>query len=295
VLAVEVVELLNRERQLGLTLIGRCPDGASGGAFYVVDATGTRSVLKFSIDDAGEYHLTVDRRLDRLRALGAPIARQRVYVADVVTAVVQELLAGTTGRPMTNSLVDQLLAINVLQSGLADEPPDAWRNTMATSLTDGLVGYCEHGSLLHDARTVKLLDRIRSVGRDLDLGALSADDIVHYDLHPGNVLTLDDDHLSGIVDWTAFVGDRLIDVVMLAFTSMQTASDDTLDLVWSAVFDMDSSDRTAAYVAHSVLRLVDWIIRHSGRDEAEWAVVAGEYAFGYVDAGRFTGFGERSD
>ena len=265
-------------------LLGRCASGQSGGAFLIVGPDDQQAILKYTVGVPIEWHLRGERRVDGLRSAGVPIADQTIHQLDAMTVIVQRQLPGAP-RPITRPMAEALVRFSELLAGKADEPPEAWRALMQSSLLEGLDGYCEHDSLRHASpRTAALLERITAIGHGADFDMLPAPDLVHYDLHPGNVLTEDGSHVSGIVDWDAVqTGDRLLDLVMLAFTASRESSDGVVQYLWDEAVAASTPPRLAVYAAHTALRLVDWVIRHEGMEAAAWAIDAGEHALERVE------------
>jgi len=196
-----------------------------------------------------------------------------------------EVVPGTNGPVLSTGLVDDLLRVNSLFAGEADDGPHLWRQLIECSLVEGLDGYCEHRSLqAFSEQTRKLLDRIRATGRSVDWGSLPADDLVHYDFHLGNVLSVDGQQVSAIVDWDAVrTGDRLLDLAVLAFTSMWRADEQLVAAVWDHLHEMGDEQRRSAYLHHTVLRLVDWTIRHNNPSTAHRTIAAAEKAFASLE------------
>jgi aminoglycoside phosphotransferase (APT) family kinase protein len=143
---------------------------------------------------------------------------------------------------------------------------------LITTLTEGGQGYCLHDSLRgYDDRTAELLSRIERFGSSLKETELVAGDIVHWDLHPGNLLT-GADGFSAIVDTDfAMVGDAAFDLVMLALTSRALPSEAGVQgRLDEAAFDQLEDIRKQAYLAHLFLRLLDWPIRRGSPNEIDF-------------------------
>jgi hypothetical protein len=139
-------------------------------------------------------------------------------------------------------------------------------------LTGDGPGFCLHEPLAtYSPRSARLLEHIHAVGADGS--AMIGDDLVHFDFHPGNVLT-ENGELTGVVDWDgATRGDRHLDLVTLRFTLTGRAPHLTgpLDDRLSTLSDR----RRRAYWAHLSLRQVDWSIRHHDDATVEkWLTVA---------------------
>jgi aminoglycoside phosphotransferase (APT) family kinase protein len=150
---------------------------------------------------------------------------------------------------------------------------------LITTLTVGGNGYCRHESFRsYDRRTRLLIERIELFGDTLRNEDFVAHDVVHWDLHPGNLL-VDANGLSAIVDTDfAIVGDAAFDLVMLALTSSAlTCEHGVGPRLFAEAFNGLDEVRTQAYLAHLFVRLIDWPIRRNSPVEVDfWLEKAGE-------------------
>ena len=172
---------------------------------------------------------------------------------------------------MTGPLTDDLLALHDLRLGLAPAGAGTWPDHLLETLTVGGDGYCLHQPLRdHDARTARLVARVEDLGRALDPATLAATDVVHWDLHPGNVLT-EHGALRAIVDNDfVTVGDAAFDLVTLALAADEIPADDGVrERLFAAAFDGLAAPRRNAYVGHIVVRCLDWAIRKGRVDEVD--------------------------
>jgi len=80
---------------------------------------------------------------------------------------------------------------------------------------------------------------------------------------------------------------RLLDLAILAFTSRWRAEGPVVARLWAEFFSIGDEQRCAVYMHHTVLRLVDWTIRHETPTVAQHTVAAAELALASLDAGRF--------
>jgi aminoglycoside phosphotransferase (APT) family kinase protein len=150
--------------------------------------------------------------------------------------------------------------------------PSVWPGVLITTLTVGGHDYCRHRSLRHhDERTARLLSRIEDVGRGIVPHDLVGHDIVHWDLHPGNLLQ-QDGALSAVVDTDfAAVGDAAFDLVLLALASLTVPCEKGVrSRLFAAAFDDLGALQRRAYLSHYFLRLLDWSIRRGRQDEIEF-------------------------
>ena len=159
---------------------------------------------------------------ERLREAGWPVPGESIIEAEEVTFIVQEFMPGTSPTAIGHELVDQLLDLHSRRLGLAGpDDPVRWPENLITTLAVGGNGYCRHESFYgYDERTRSLIGRIESFGCSLRAEDFIGHDVVHWDLHPGNLL-VDNGELSAVVDTDfAMVGDAGFDLVMLALTSL---------------------------------------------------------------------------
>jgi aminoglycoside phosphotransferase (APT) family kinase protein len=87
------------------------------------------------------------------------------------------------------------------------------------------------------------------------------DDYVHYDFNLANLLS-DGSRITGVVDINPPVvtGDRAFDLATLLF---YLYDDEDIRAVLSArILELTSRRAAAAYLAHMVLRQVEWSVRH---------------------------------
>jgi hypothetical protein len=124
-----VIELIREHRALDLTWVGSFAGGEVG-ATDVRGADGTRYVLKWwPGTDAGSA-LKSAALVERLQRLGYPVPRY--LLADVVGGVivtVQEFRDGAASDDVSDSVVDELLALNELQATAAGEGDAGWVST----------------------------------------------------------------------------------------------------------------------------------------------------------------------
>lgn len=255
--------------------------GGETGAHKFLAPDGRSVVVKWDMTPDGRSHrgeaVVLSERL-RIRA-GWPVPSEWVIDADDVRFVIQEFMAGTAPTRIDHELVEQLLALHNRRLGLAEpHDPVRWPINLITTLTTGGNGYCQHASLRdYDDRTRLLVERIESFGRSLDVNDFVGHDIVHWDLHPGNLL-VDGANLSAVVDTDfALVGDASFDLVMLALTCqrLECAPGVTSRLFDQAFENLDGL-RAQAYLAHLFIRLLDWPIRRNSLGEVNfWLAQAG--------------------
>ncbi|MGO8872422.1 MAG: phosphotransferase [Acidimicrobiales bacterium] len=272
--APEAVALLSRTTGGRYELVGRLAGGESG-AHHVLGPDGAPLVVKWDAEPSSRaLRIEALDLTERLRTAGGwPVPRQWTVDAGEYLFVVQELMPGTPVEVLSHSVVDRILELHTARVGLArPDDPVHWPSALLTTLTTGGAGYCRHESLRgYDSRTAMLVTGIEEFGRSISGEDLPGGDIVHWDLHPGNLLA-DGEDLAAIVDTDfAVVGDATFDLVMLAMASLATPCDPGVRTrLFGAAFDELDELRRRAYLAHLFLRLLDWPIRRGRGDEIEF-------------------------
>jgi len=256
--------------------------GGETGAHQFVAPDGRPVVVKWDTTPEGRSFRSEGVKLsERLRCrAGWPVPTESVVHADSVSFVIQEFMPGTPPTAIGHGLVDQLLELHSRRLGLA-EPHDTlhWPENLITTLVVGGNGYCRHDSLRgYDERTRSLIGRIESFGSSLKTEDFVGHDVVHWDLHPGNIL-VEDGALSAIVDTDfAVVGDAGFDLVMFALTGLSMESEPGVQQrLFAAAFDHLDQLRAQAYLGHLFVRLIDWPIRRNSHAEVDfWVAKANE-------------------
>jgi hypothetical protein len=270
---------INEQHGTSFALAERYADGESRtGAYAVNDATGRHGVLKWHPDPA---------LIDRLREIGAATARlrERGYPAPLYWVVgcigsacysIQEMLPGTPLRTVTPALVPRLMGLNALQKGQAIPHRQDWPDRVVDTVLHGGDGYCLLTPLrTYSAETAELLTTLQAlVARHQDERYEMAD-LVHFDFNPANIL-VEDGVISGVIDWQdACSGDCAFDLVTLLFYAWDAPA--VRDQLWQHTLERVGPGVLSVYLAHLILRQVDWSIRHHGpQDTASWLRIARE-------------------
>jgi aminoglycoside phosphotransferase (APT) family kinase protein len=215
---------------------------------------------------------------DRLRALNVVLARlrDRGYPAPRFLAVghapglvfwAQEHLPGSAldrgqtepDRAALARLLPELLRLNDAQAGLGTGPR-GWPDLITRTLTTGGDGYCLHATLQARRGTRDLLRVLRRVGDRCGPAIPAGDDFVHYDFTLANLLS-DGAAITGVIDINppVLAGDRAFDLATLLFYLYD--QDDIRDVLRTRLLDLADPRAARAYLAHMVLRQVDWSLR----------------------------------
>lgn len=262
-------------------LVGQLGGGETGGHQFI-GPDGHSVVVKWDTTVEGRSlrgeAVALSERLRR--EAGWPVPTESVVDAGRIRFIVQEFMPGTPPTTVDHRLVDQLLDLHSRRLGLAEpHDPIRWPANLVTTLAVGGNGYCRHGSLRgYDTRTRSLIQRIEAFGGSLRVEDFPGHDVVHWDLHPGNLL-VDASGLSAVVDTDfAMVGDAAFDLVMLALTSLPLMCESGVrSRLFAEAFDQLDDLRAQAYLGHLFVRLIDWPIRRNSPAEVEfWLARADE-------------------
>jgi hypothetical protein len=270
---LDVLPRVEAEHGLRFEVRGRAVHGESDtGAWFAVDASDGRPVVLKVYPDEGavlRFEMLM-RSLDVLRERSYPVPEYGpVVVVPGVTLVVQSVLRGITGHRPGRRLVNRVLELNELQVDVPSPVnPLSWGAFIVHSLVEGENGWAMHEPLrTHSIESRRLLARIEGIGHQTESHRFHADGLVHLDLHTGNMLLDGDDLLVGIVDWDgACYGDRRFDLVTFAHNLTASGDANLATPVWALLEAVVDPHVLRAYVAHMVLRLVDWQIRHDPHD-----------------------------
>jgi len=261
----------------GIRLVsdGWCRGGQIG-ACYVRWTDGHRSVLTAGPPGGLETAQRAASLTADARAAGVPAPRYELVAGlPSFTAVVQELLPGTVPVMVTRRTVASIVELIRRCRGVLADRDDLPAPSLFLR-TDG-PGFCLHGAMAsYDRRTARLLAAIEKAGAELP-EQLAGEDLVHFDLHPENVLVDDTGEVTGVVDWDgAARSDGALDLMTLRFDLARRAPEDGRWVAGLLRESVPEPVRLACW-AHLSLRLVDWAIRElTGEDVDAWLRAAAE-------------------
>ena len=211
--------------------------------------------------------------MNQLRDRGYPAPEYlAVGTASGVVFTIQQRLPGRTLErgpglrvepKVLTSVLPSVLESVELQADIGDVSDPPWPHWLLETIRNGGEGYCLHATMLTRPDTTSLLERIICLATPSPLSPARSTDIVHFDLNPANILH-DEGRLTGIVDWNvpfvgAAQGDRGFDLATLLFYCYDSAS---RDLLWEQAVHVSGAAWTRVYLAHLVLRQVEWTVRH---------------------------------
>jgi Ser/Thr protein kinase RdoA (MazF antagonist) len=263
------VDALARSIDPALHVIGRPAAGVSGAVYDVRDGNDRALILKLAGSDLDvERAATTCARLRR-RGYPAPVV-VRTGRFGAVDYILSERLPGEPMPPTTIARVPQVLALVDAQRGIGLPSRSQWVSAVVASVVGGRVGYCEHEPLrTHSDETRALLGRLFRIAdaTDDDFDVPTAD-IVHFDLSHANVLSVDGEAITGVIDWEGTTtGDAAFDLVTHALYTYEL---DALDALLTAAADRTDTRVLALYAAHMVLRQVSWSLRNADDFTIRW-------------------------
>ncbi len=268
----ELRRLLRDHAGLDLVRLAPTRSGESRHAFWVTDRAGCAGLLKVipgaGMDAAGRLR-ALNAVLGRLRARGYPAPQFRAIGSVPGLAFwIQQRLPGHILDPGTRrpaqaavaAMLPQLLELNDAQEGLGTGP-DSWPGLIAATLASGGDGYCLHATLHASPAARDMLPVLRRIGDRCCPAIPAGSDFVHYDFTPANLLS-DGTAITGVIDINppVLAGDRAFDLATLLFYCYD--HDRARDLLTARLSELAGPQAAAAYLAHMILRQVDWSLRH---------------------------------
>jgi aminoglycoside phosphotransferase (APT) family kinase protein len=266
----DIIEAINCAHAASLTLEARAASGESG-AYVVRDAAGSRLILKFG--HGREFEPTRAARMTgALRALGYP-APEYLIVGEIGGAryAVQRILAGELllHSSFSRARLDAIIALNRIQRGRSSEPGADWLPELRRSVFEGFEEYCRVDTLKnHSPETRRMLEHFQRIAAAAEDAPCPVSDVVHWDFHGGNIL-VEGDRISGVIDWDGLrFGDASFDLMTLLFYSYR--DEDTRRPLWDEARAHSSMSLLRLYLAHVIVRQLDWSIRNHSRHVSDF-------------------------
>jgi aminoglycoside phosphotransferase (APT) family kinase protein len=264
----DLIAQINQGRGTSYRIVGSYDVGESGAASKVIDSEANRYVLKVGARD--EFRAENAARTTRLlRGLGYPAPE---YVAvgaieETSYSLQRELPGEPLGSRVSLALLPQLLHLNDLQLGRGDSENDEPQRIIR-GVMEGYADFCIIDTFrvysVESARMLRVLQRIVA-GRARE--CRKRNDIVHFDFHTNNIL-IEDDRITGVIDWEGTeIGDCAFDLATLLFYTWPFA--DFREGLWRALLERTTLGAIAVYLAHMIVRQLDWSMRHHQRETVE--------------------------
>jgi hypothetical protein len=170
---------------------------------------------------------------------------------------------------LTPEVVPRLLELNSMQRGLSMPGRRDWPRRIVDTVLFGGDGYCLLVPLqTYSSETVELLAMLQSIVRRYGDDIFETNDLVHFDFNPTNILA-DQGTISGVIDWQEpCSGDSTFDLATLMFYAWGVPL--VRDLLWRHLLQRIEPGVLGVYLAHVILRQVDWSIRHHGESEIRY-------------------------
>lgn len=249
--------------QAGLDLVSLVPadGGESASTFLATGQDGTVMVLKVSPSAIGDSVARLGELAAGLRQRGYPAAR--VLASGQVAGMsfwLQERLPGTVLDRVPGWLLPEVLRLNHAQAGLGDGTRRL-TGLIAATLTAGGDGYCVHATLEARPDTRDLLAVVRHTAGRCLAAVPEGGDFVHYDFTLANLLT-SGASIVGVIDINppTVTGDRAFDLATMLFYLYDR--DGFRERLRDRALDLTNERALDAYLAHMLLRQVDWSLRH---------------------------------
>lgn len=252
--------------------------GYQEGAWEVAEPSGRRAVLKFT------RVLRAVPVVRRLREVGYPAPDFLFWgtLPDGTPYHMQELLSGTPLQALTPEYIEEIIALNRLQAGLAparERPEGNWADYATRVVFADESGWasCLRGHSIETARLMAALDRAAAPYAGIQLPCTDA---VHGDWSPGNFL-VDGGRITGIVDCgAAGYGTRAIDLASLLHYACAGECDDGPGRAIRAMLldelrSIGDPSMLLVLLVYRVMALVEFAIRHHGEEGVAAFVAVG--------------------
>jgi aminoglycoside phosphotransferase (APT) family kinase protein len=259
--------------QAGLDLVSLRPAGGeSGAAFWARERGGATWMLKIAPGPAAGVADALDALqavTGRLRDRGYPAPRVRAtgqaagsafWITERLPGRVLSGAGGTPGYAAVSRLLPELFRLNDAQAGLG-AGGSAFRDLITRTLVTGGDGYCLHSTLAARPDTRELLAALRRIGEICGPAVPPGVDFTHFDFQFMNLLS-DGRAITGVVDVNPppVHGDRAFDLATLAFYVYDAS--ELRRPILARLSSLASRAAVRAYLAHMVLRQVEWSVRH---------------------------------
>lgn len=272
-----LLQLINEQHGTVFELLARYSSGEQG-AFAIAVQDGKGYVLKWEADDGSLDRLKeVSLVTQTLRKVGYPAPRY-CFLGNIqgYSYTIQEALPGVPMEVVTLSVLPRLLELNGLQARLATSEQSEWPRPVVDTVLEGGDGYCILESLrTYSTTTAELLHILQGIVLAHRNEQFETNDVVHFDFNLSNVL-IENGQISGVIDWEGTcAGDCTIDLATLLFYAYDSL--DIREYLLHAIRERVSPGILSVYMAHLILRQVDWSIRHHDRATVDYYLRVAEH------------------
>lgn len=259
-----VVQCLNRTLGTSFRLGQRYATGEQG-AYGLIDAQGQAYVLKWQPHTSHlQQALYAQTVTEHLRKQGYP-APAYLHIGSALGGVytIQQALPGAPMDRLTLQRLPDVLKLQAMHASPAPPGPRDWPREIVQTVTQGGDGYCLHSSLRqHSPQTAQMLQALQALVAAYQGAIEETNEIVHFDFQPANLLVYNGT-LSGVIDWDGVcAGDSAFDLATLLFYSYDDSQ--VRDSIWAQALARRPMQVLSVYLAHLILRQVDWSLRHYG-------------------------------
>jgi aminoglycoside phosphotransferase (APT) family kinase protein len=271
----QLLTYINARHTTAFELAGKLPGGHQDGAYVLAESGGRRAVLK---------QLFAPRALPIMRGLHAlgyptPDVLYDGMAHDGTTYLVQEFVPGAPMATLTDAYLDQLFMLNDLQANLNPHPAanalESWSGyvyeVVFARRSVWVTALCNHSQA-----TASLLTALRLATSRYASTVLPNTDVVHGDLHHGNIL-VEQGQITGVIDMVyAGYGTRAIDLATMLHT---IDSDEYAPAIRQRlrahVIERFGPDVYAICMAYRAIVTVEWAIRQGSPNWIDQFVRAG--------------------
>ena len=263
----QLILAINARHGTAFVLAGKLPGGQQDGAYALAEPGRPRVVLK---------QLFAARALPiirRLRAIGYPTpgVLYEGMATDGTTYLVQEFMPGTSMQTLTDAYLDQLFVLNDRQADLNPHPAinslESW-SVYAHEVVFARSSVWVRALGNHSPATASLLHALQQATAPYADTVLPNTDVVHGDLHSGNII-VEHGQITGVIDLVyAGFGTRAIDLATLLHTMDSDAyAPDIRQRLRAHIVERFGPAVYAICMAYRAIVTLEWAIRH---DSPAW-------------------------
>jgi aminoglycoside phosphotransferase (APT) family kinase protein len=213
----QLLSYINLRHETAFALIGKLPGGQQDSAYVLAEPSGRQVVLK---------QMFAPRALPIIRCLRAvgyptPDVLYQGIASDGTTYLILEFVPGVPIQTLTEAYLDQLFELIDRQADLNPDPEsnplESWSG-YAHEVVFARSSVWVRALHNHSPATASLLSALQQATMPYTNIVLPNTDVVHGDLHSGNIL-VEHGQITGVIDLSyAGYGTRAIDLATLLHT-----------------------------------------------------------------------------